>query len=203
MVFKFSLQTLFSSINSLQITAHLPLINITFSSSSYFIFDILISFVVFDFLPMDLLHFGFTQTEHWSEQFSWLGYDSGNYVELMGSLIVFFLLIVLQGFFILTLGNVSYCKKYPKLQKYLDTSAFKLGVVVYFYEALLELILCGVTGFKLWEIRSIWTRADKIAFGFLIVMNLCLIVFMGFLFHFLCCRLPKLVREKMKVKELI
>ena len=40
---------LISSINSLQITAHLPLISIPFSAKTYFIFDILIIMVSFDY----------------------------------------------------------------------------------------------------------------------------------------------------------
>ena len=90
-----SLNTLFSSMNSLQITAHLPLINIEFSSSSYLLFDIIIQFVVFEFLPMHLVNFGFQETDYWSEQLRWLSYDSGNYIELLGSLGVFFLFLVL------------------------------------------------------------------------------------------------------------
>ena len=91
---KLSLQLIFSAMNSLQITAHLPLINIEFSSGSYFIFDIIIQVVAFEYIPIYLIDFGFTETEAWSDRFLWLDYDSSNYVYLMGSLLVFLLLIL-------------------------------------------------------------------------------------------------------------
>jgi hypothetical protein len=39
---KLTLQTMFSSINSLQVTAHVPLLNFNMPAKAYFIYDILI-----------------------------------------------------------------------------------------------------------------------------------------------------------------
>lgn len=57
----------------------------------------------------------------------------------------------------------------------------------YFYEALLELLICGVAGYKMWEVRSVWTPSDKIAFVILIIMDILTVIYIVFLFRFLCC----------------
>ena len=60
---KMILQTMFSSINSLQVTAHIPLLNFNMPAKAYFIYDILIQIVVFDILPFtDYVNFNFNRT---------------------------------------------------------------------------------------------------------------------------------------------
>ena len=70
--------------------AHMPLINIALPGSCYFIFDLLILMVTFDYLPVaDILPLGYSPTDFWNERFDWLGYNSVNFVENMGSLILY------------------------------------------------------------------------------------------------------------------
>ena len=59
---------------------------------SYIVFDVIIQVVMFDFIPENLIDYGFSETNAWSDKFVWLDYDSGNFVELLGSLSFFFML---------------------------------------------------------------------------------------------------------------
>ena len=64
----------------------MPLNNIPLPANCYFIFDILIQIVSFDFFPLhEYFDFSFTHTEPWSNSFAWLDYDSLNFIENMGS----------------------------------------------------------------------------------------------------------------------
>ena len=86
----FSANTFVSMINSLQITAHLPLNNVPFVYPCRDTFEQLIAFVSFDILPGEAIEaMEMTPTDFWSTEFEFLGYDSCNFLELMGSLGIF------------------------------------------------------------------------------------------------------------------
>ena len=95
---------------------------IPFSAKSYFVFDILIQVMAFDILPpAQYIDFNFQQTPFWSEEFEWLGYDSSNFVELIGSILLFGGLIILQGIFICLFGKCSSCKKCKSMRSFLNS----------------------------------------------------------------------------------
>ena len=78
-------------VNALQFVAHLPLNSINLPYSCWKIFGVLIQFVTFDFLPYPyggVIDFEFTPTEPWSMNFNWLGYETLNFIENMGSIMV-------------------------------------------------------------------------------------------------------------------
>ena len=53
-------------------------------------FDFMIEIVSFDYFPIhDIFDFGFTETEPWSIKFLELGYETVNFIEGMGSIILF------------------------------------------------------------------------------------------------------------------
>ena len=57
----------------------------------------MISFVSFDyFQPGNFVDFGFSEMPSWSERIVWLGYDNINFVQGMGSIIIFALLAILK-----------------------------------------------------------------------------------------------------------
>ena len=82
-IFGVSMQPLFDMINSLQVTALLPLTQLTIPANVMELFDILISIVAFDFFP--LYDPGFTETEAYSEKFAMFGFDTINYVQDLGT----------------------------------------------------------------------------------------------------------------------
>ena len=83
-------------INSLQITALLPLTNITIPSEAFEFFEVILAIVAFDFFP--LYDPGFTETDSYNEKFAWFGFDSVNFVQDLGTFLNFLIwLLVLQS----------------------------------------------------------------------------------------------------------
>ena len=106
-----SLQQIWGAINSFSILAHMPLIKVSLPGSCFFIFDLLILFVTFDFFPIaDIFDFGYTITDPWNDRFEWTGYGSVNFVENMGSLILF--LSVILGRFTVWFLQTKCCKTF-------------------------------------------------------------------------------------------
>ena len=100
----FAFSMLFSSIISVQLLAYFPLTDIFMPANVHQTFQILISIVSFDyFSPTDHYDFGFMETSSWSPNFEWLGFESSNVIESLGSLsIVYFtylgVLLIALGF---------------------------------------------------------------------------------------------------------
>lgn len=80
--------------------AHLPLNQIVFTPNVYYVFDVLIQVVSFDLLaPADYIDFGFTESDPYSDNFEWLGYESSNLFENLGSIALFASFIILKNTF--------------------------------------------------------------------------------------------------------
>ena len=83
-------------INSLQITALLPLTNITLPANAMTVFEVIIHIVAFDFFP--LYDPGFTETDSYNDKFAWFGFDSVNFVQDLGTFLNFLIwLLILQS----------------------------------------------------------------------------------------------------------
>ena len=54
---------------------------------------------------------GFTPTDPWSESFSWLDYDSVNFVEGMGSLNIIFTVLFMYILVTIIVVNIELCRK--------------------------------------------------------------------------------------------
>ena len=85
-------------IKNLQFTAHLALYNVPFTENTWFIFKILADCVKYDLLPIgDFVDFGFTETPARNVRFERLGYESSNFVEVLGTIAIYiFVLSPLQ-----------------------------------------------------------------------------------------------------------
>jgi len=110
-----SLQHLWSSINSLQLTIHMPLINIPFPANAQILFQELIKIVTFDFLEIkDALgieqEFDFTETFAYNDNFDELGYGTQNTVDLLGS-INFIIAILLTRILLFVLYRPVCCNR--------------------------------------------------------------------------------------------
>ena len=89
------MQPLFNMINSLQITALLPLNNIALPANAMDLFKVLVMIVAFDFFALyDYWNPGFTGTGPYSDKFEWFGFDSVNYIEDLGFFITLLILIL-------------------------------------------------------------------------------------------------------------
>ena len=92
-VFGISMQPLFDMINSLQITALLPLLNIILPEPAMSLYKILVKIVSFDYFdPYDP---GFTETEPYSYKFDWFGFGSVNFIDDLGTFLLFLITLLL------------------------------------------------------------------------------------------------------------
>ena len=155
---KLSLNTLFSAINSFQITAHMPLLQIPFSAKAYFIFDFLIKIVAFDIIEIhELVDLKLRPSEPWSWRVEWLGYGSSNFVENLGAILVIIFILLLQGIIVLLLQFCE-CSRRIKacgpIEKVFGSCLDYQGAVIrFFMETFFELLICAMVGFKLNEIK--------------------------------------------------
>ena len=99
LIFKQAMAMLFGAIIMIQILAHLPLADMAdLPASAAESFEIMQGIVSFDyFQPTEFITVDFTETPPWSERFDILDYGSINFVEGMGSIIVFFTVQILYG----------------------------------------------------------------------------------------------------------
>ena len=103
---------LFGAILMIQLLAHLPLAAIDLSSGALETFDIMISVVSFDyFSPTEYYEVDFTETDAYSESFATLGYESSNFVEGMGSIIIFAFIQIIMV--LLTLITIMFAIRCP------------------------------------------------------------------------------------------
>ena len=68
----------------------------------------MINVVSFDYFPLtDVINFGFTETDPWSDKFELLGYETINFIEGMGSILLF----IWIGFIYIILVSVVWFKR--------------------------------------------------------------------------------------------
>ena len=141
----------------------MPLNNIALPYSCWNIFGILIQVATFDFLPVtDLYEFGFTETEPWSQNFDWLSYGSVNFIDSMGSITVFALILCIQGLlvlFITCLGPRMFCSRF----NWFNTLSYKQSALTFVYEAMFELVICISISMQMLKIHEIWNTVDKVS----------------------------------------
>ena len=96
-----SLQKLWSSLSSLQLTVHVPLNNIAFPTVVEILFSELIKIVTFDVLEsLDEVGYGLeydvSPTVAFNDGFDTLGYDSSEPIGLLGTINFLLAIVVLQ-----------------------------------------------------------------------------------------------------------
>lgn len=78
---------------------HLPLNNVLFTPELYTAFDILLPIVTFDLISpfgndMIPIPWGFSETDPYNENFEWIGYDSANFFNNLGSIGLFIFILI-------------------------------------------------------------------------------------------------------------
>ena len=99
---------LLSSIIIFQILAHLPLADMILPANALQQFEIMIDVVSFDFFSLtEYFDIGITETEAWTENFAFLGYESVNFVEGMGSILLVAIFLAFCGLVALILSLIK------------------------------------------------------------------------------------------------
>ena len=187
----------------MQVTAHLPLIPLPFSSTSYFVFDIMIQIMAFDLLPPpeEYIDFNFTETEPWNTQFEWLGYDSANFINLMGTILIFATIMIVQGVLVLLQHLIKCNVKCKAINEFLDSTAFKQGVIRFLLETYFELVICSLVGFKMLEVKPVWSDSEYGVFIIQLAVLIISSIFFMVASYFLLWVLPRIIRNKLKKRD--
>lgn len=137
---------LFGMIKNLQISTHLALYSVPFTANTWVIFQILLTCVKYDFLPIEeIIDFKFTETSPRNERFEQLGYESSNFIEILGSISLYIFL------FFPIIGGVSALAYAAKVnikstwvRKRIAPTRVKQGVVRFVLETFFELFVASV-----------------------------------------------------------
>lgn len=162
--FNVSMNILYAMINSLQITAHLPLNNISFTSNVMETFDFLIAVVTFDFFEVkDYIAFGFTESDPWTYRFHLLDYESFNFIENLGSISIFIVIYLLWVTISLILKFAGLNLRFDWLKTRMGRIYITQSIFRFFLETYFELLISSVLFIGMIRTRDIWNASDKIA----------------------------------------
>ena len=88
------MQAIWGGINAVQIIAHLPMNNINFPMNAHTFYYFLTKIISFDiFSPFNYFDFGFTETGPFHSNYEWLGYETSNFYENLGSIVLIGLIL--------------------------------------------------------------------------------------------------------------
>ena len=177
-----------------QIMAHMPLANIILPANSMQAFEIMASIVSFDYFEVfDHWDVGFTPTEPYRVNFEWLGYESLNFLENMGSISI---LILVGLVFILTMATMRLfkCNLLSKTIQNLSAPMRLFHKALGFIQGtFFEIILFASVGMKILSLLEYLNGSDKVAIGFQMVAALILLCFIAFVIYFTFVEVPKIV----------
>ena len=156
--------------------------------------------VSFDYFPIhDIFEFGFTETQPWSAKFEALGYETVNFIEGMGSIILFIWIgvvyIILVAVMNMLCRGLSCTKKlFSPLKTWYSSLGFMEGV-------LFETMVCVSVSMRSFALFEYLNTADKFSIGNHVVVLLLLILFFGLITYFTIFRMPKLAAMHVKLKR--
>ena len=174
--------------------AHAPLANIILPASAENSFDTMIDVVSFDYFPLtDVINFGFTPTEPWSSSFEYLGYETVNFIEGMGSILlcmwiglVYILIVALLVCCRAKVGNNRCRGCLTPFTAFSTAIGFMLGT---FFEVLVCLSV-SMSMFEIWEFLN---ASDKFSIANQLVVVIPVVAVTLYGAFFALFRAPKLV----------
>ena len=154
----------------------------------------MISVVSFDFFPMsDWIDFNFSPTDPWSENFELLGYETVNFIEGMGSILVF----LWCGFiYILIVTAVYYkgvkCK--PRVQKLCCGPWVAWNTTIGFLEGtFFEVMVCVSVSMRMLTFLEYLNDVDRFSIANQFVMAFILLALLCYILYFSIVKVPLLV----------
>ena len=163
-LFKQAMSMLFGSIIMIQILAHLPLADIVLPANALQQFDIMIGFVSFDyFQPTEFYDVGFTPMPFWPPNFDWLGYGSINFVEGLGSILIFAFIQVLFGLIVFSLMPCMYRIRFKYIQNNFSRQAFFNSTVNFIHGTFFEILVCVSISMQMLYFREFLNDKDMVS----------------------------------------
>jgi hypothetical protein len=140
-------------INSQVNFIYLPLMSVNPPGQVSFYLDVLIFFVTFDPIPMDIVydiipiwHFDQVTESNSKPVFSRIGMEDRNVLDVLGSLFLFMVIFfVMQVIYYSLIGCVKYSARIRKIVKVVTIeSAYRTLFIIFFTETYMDLLLGGL-----------------------------------------------------------
>ena len=143
LLFSGILNVLIGSIIVIQIMAHMPLADIYMPANAREKYDIMIGVVSFDFFqPTEYIDMGFTEMPFWSEQFDWLGYGTINFIDSMGSIIIFAIFEILYVVIAILIVMCG-CRVTTKcLKQKFEVHTVRSSSIMFIHGTFFEILIC-------------------------------------------------------------
>lgn len=141
----------------------------------------MIGVVSFDyFQPTSYFDAGFSEMPAWSSNFEWLGYDSINFVEGAGSIIIFafgFILRIIVAPFVVKFNSCCKCKC-RRVQKYFSFKNVSKGSLEFVHGTFFELLVCTSISMAMLQYAASFTASDtfSVVMQMLFALVLCVYV---------------------------
>ena len=111
---------------------------------------------------------------------------------------IFAVIIIVQGVLVL-LQQMFKCNfKCKSIKEFLDSTAFKQGVIRFLLETYFELVICSLVGFKMVEVKPIWGKQEYTVFVLQLVTLTISSLFFIIASYFVLWVLPRIIRNKQK-----
>ena len=188
-IFSPLMNMLLGSIVIFQILAHLPIADMILPANSLQQFEIMIDVVSLDFFsPTDYLELGMTETDPWSLNFAMIGYDSVNFIEQMGSILLIGIFQAICGALALVISLMKIrapCRMVRSNDVLQNSTIFMTG-------AFFEILVCVSISMLMLTYYDELVEADDMSLVFQFIFMVVIIVFIGFVSYFSFFVSPKL-----------
>ena len=179
------LAMVFGSILVVQIMAHLPLTDINLPVNVLQTFQVIISFVSFDYFPpFNYIDAGFTEVWPFSSNFDWIGYQSVNFLLGIGSIGIFAAVRVATILIALFACRIRCPCKWAR--KTFSSHVVWAGSVAFIHVTFFELMISGATGSELVQYWDHLNSADHTSIAltvvFMVILGLYLLFGLYFVF---------------------
>ena len=210
------MQIIFGSIVSLQILAHMPLANVVIPARSQQSFDIMVQVVSFDYFPFtDYFDLGFTPTEPWSLRFQYLSYETINFIEGLGSIMLFiwaYCIFFCVVFVVWLLKNNKLCcfkpSKDAKVPRLLQPGQSWVKLIQFVQGSFFEVMVSISISMRMFNLWPYLNAIDKFSVGNMLPVLMFMTLFIGLIAYFAIFKARKLVilkssNKKEKHKEVL
>ena len=194
---------MFSSIIMVQILAHLPLADIVFPANALETFEIMIGIVSLDyFSPGEYVDMGLSDTPAWSGYFEFVGYDSVNFLDGMGSIYIFAIIQIVYIILAIILG----CIKVACIQwfyKKLDLGQIHVSSLGFIHGCFFEVLICVSISMYMLDFYDYLNPHDQYCVFLQFLFSAILIAYLSYVLYFTIFKAGALAKktELQKLQE--
>ena len=159
----------------------------------------MISVVTFDFFqPLNYIDIVITETEPWSPMFAFLRYDSLNFIDGMGSILIIGLFQLIIGIiavivFIVKWKPTTGRKILQSLHNFFQPLKVFRRSTIFIVGCFFEILACVSISMRMLSFYDYFTWGDKISIALQFLFFLAIVIFILFVIHFTTRKASQLV----------